>query len=78
MKTLVIEWQRLLNENKITCPKCGSTEQEVDEAAAVLNRELKSFEIRVTLTKKAIKPDTFKKDVLQSNKIVVAGKTLEE
>ena len=78
MKTLVIEWQRLLDENEKTCPRCGSTEQEVEKAAETLNRELKPFEIRVTLTKKAIRPETFKKDVLQSNKIVIAGRTLEE
>lgn len=78
MKTLVIEWQRLLDENKRTCPRCGSTEQEVEKAATTLNRELKPFEIRVILTKKAIKPETFMTDVLQSNKIVIAGRTLEE
>ena len=33
MKTLVVEWQRLLDEQKQTCPRCGSTEQEVDKAA---------------------------------------------
>ncbi len=78
MKTLVIEWQRLLDENKKTCPRCGATEQEVEKAAATLNRELKPFEIRVALAKKAIKPEIFRRDVLQSNKIVIAGKTLEE
>ncbi len=78
MKTLLIEWQRLLDENKKTCPRCGSTEQEVEKAAATLNRELKPFKIRVALAKKAIKPEIFTKDALQSNKIVIAGKTLEE
>ncbi len=78
MKTIVIEWQRLLDENKKTCPRCGSTEQEVEKAAETLNRELKPFEIRATLTKKAINPETFKRDVLQSNRIVIAGKTIED
>lgn len=78
MKTLVIEWQRLLDENKKTCPRCGSTEQEVEKAASSLSRELKPFEITVSLVKKAIEPETFKKDVLQSNKIMIADKTLEE
>lgn len=35
-KTLVIEWQRLLDENKQTCPRCGSTEQEVEKAVKEL------------------------------------------
>jgi len=32
----------------------------------------------VSLVKKAIDPERFKKDVLQSNKILIAGKTLED
>lgn len=78
MKTLIIEWQRLLDEHNKTCPRCGSTEQEVEKATDSLNRELKPFEINVNLVKKVIKPETFMKDVLQSNKILIAGKTLEE
>lgn len=78
MKTLIIEWQRLLDKNKKTCPRCGSTEQEIEKAVTSLNRELKPFEINISLVKKAIKPETFRKDVLQSNKIVIAGTTLEE
>ena len=78
MKTLVIEWQRLIDDHEKTCPRCGSTEQEVEKATAALNRELKPFDINVSLVKKAIEPETFKKDVLQSNKIVIAGRTLEE
>ncbi len=78
MKTLVIEWQRLLNENQETCPRCGSTEQEVERAVTRLNRELNPLGISVDLVKKAIDPASFKKDVLQSNKILIAEKTLEE
>lgn len=78
MKTLSIEWQRLLDEHEQTCPRCGSTEQEVEKAAASLNRELRPFEINVSLVKKAIEPETFRKDVIQSNQILIAGKTLED
>jgi hypothetical protein len=78
MKMLIIEWQRLLDEHNKTCPRCGSTEQEVEKAAASLNRVLKPFDINVSLIKKAIDPERFKEDVLQSNKILIAGKTLEE
>ncbi len=78
MKTLILEWQRLLDENEKTCPRCGATEQEVERAAAVLKRELKPFGINISLLKKAIDPVSFKKDVLQSNKVLIAGKTLEE
>lgn len=78
MKTLVIEWQRLLDEQKETCPRCGSTEQEVEKAVKELNQMLAPADIAVNLVKKAIDPETFRKDALQSNKILIAGKTLEE
>jgi DNA repair exonuclease SbcCD ATPase subunit len=78
VKKLVIEWQRLLDEQKQTCPRCGSTEQEAEKAVQELNQLLNQSEIVVNLVKKAIDPVSFKKDVLQSNKILIAGKTLEE
>ena len=78
MKTLVIEWQRLLDEQKETCPRCGSTEQEVEKAVKELNQTLAPSDIAVNLVKKAIDRSAFKKDALQSNKILIAGKTLEE
>jgi DNA repair exonuclease SbcCD ATPase subunit len=78
MKKLVIEWQRMLDEQKQTCPRCGSTEQEAEKAVQELNQLLNQSEIAVNLVKKAIDPVSFKKDVLQSNKILIAGKTLEE
>lgn len=78
MKTLVVEWQRLLDEQKETCPRCGSTEQEVEKAVKELNKMLGPSDIDVNLVKKAIDPETFKKDTLQSNRILIAGKTLED
>jgi len=76
--TLVIEWQRLLDEKNSTCPRCGSTEHEVEKAVQHLKQVLTPEGIAVDLMKKAIDPKTFKKDVLQSNKIMIAGKSLEE
>jgi DNA repair exonuclease SbcCD ATPase subunit len=78
MKTLIIEWQRLLDERNKTCPRCGSTEQEIEKAVQSLKQVLNSARIDVSLVKKAIDPERFKKDVLQSNKILIAEKTLEE
>jgi len=78
MKMLNIEWQRLLDERNKTCPRCGSTEQEVEKAVQSLKQVLNASGIDVNLVKKAIDPENFKKDVLQSNKILIAGKTLEE
>ncbi len=78
MDALVIEWQRLLDEQKETCPRCGSTEQEVERAVRELNQLLAASDITVSLNKKAIDQETFRKDALQSNRILIAGKTLEE
>lgn len=78
MKTLIIEWQRLLDEDNKTCPRCGSTEHEVEKAMGLLNRNLEPFGINVILVKKAIAPVSFKENVLESNKILLAGKALEE
>jgi hypothetical protein len=78
MKTLIIEWQRLLSEDKKTCPRCGATEKEVEMAVACLRENLKPFGVNVRLVKKAIDPEIFKKAVLESNKILIAGKQLEE
>lgn len=78
MKKLVIEWQRLVDEEKETCPRCGSTEQEVEKAVKELNQVLAPSDIAVNLVKITIDPETFKKDALQSNKILIAGKMLEE
>ncbi len=78
MNTLVIEWQRLLDEQKETCSRCGSTEQEVEKAVKELSRMFEESAVAFSLIKKSIDPETFRKDVLQSNKILVAGKTLEE
>jgi len=78
MKTLVVEWQRLLDEQKQTCPRCGTTEREVEKAVQQLNHALSQSGVVVSLTKKGIDPDSFKKDVLQSNKILIAGKLMEE
>ena len=78
MKTLTIEWQRLLDEQQETCPRCGSTEQEVEKAVNSLKKELAPYEINVTLRKTAIDQESFKQDTQQSNKIMIAGKMLEE
>src|SRR5512139_2528882 len=78
MNTIVIEWQRLLDAQEQTCERCGSTELEVAKAVEELNQRLNQLGIDVSLVKKSIDPVSFKKDVSQSNKVVIAGRTLEE
>ncbi len=78
MKVLKIEWQRLVDEKGQTCQRCGSTEKEVRKAFQGLKQSLAPLGIKVTLEKKALDPSTCAKDVLQSNRIWIGGRTLEE
>ena len=71
-KSVKIEWQRLIVD-KGTCPRCGSTEQELDKAIKKLGR----LGIKVELKKKEISPAQFKKAPTESNRILIAGKPLE-
>lgn len=78
MKTLKIEWQRLVDEKGQTCQRCGSTEKEVQKAFQSLKKSLASLGLKVTLEKKVLDPSTCAKDVIQSNRILIGGRTLEE
>ena len=78
VKVLKIEWQRLVDEKGQTCQRCGATEKEVQKAFKSLEQSLSPLGIKVTLEKKAIDPSTCAKDVLQSNRIWIGGRTLEE
>jgi hypothetical protein len=71
-KSLKIEWQRLMVD-KETCPRCGSTEQELDKAI----KKLGQLGIKVDLHKKEISPAQFKKAPTESNRILIAGKPME-
>ena len=79
MKTLKIKWQRLLiDENGQTCPRCSSTERELEKASHTLKQSLAPLGIEVTLEKKVLDPATFAKDVSESNRIWIDGRPLEE
>ncbi len=76
-KTLTIKWQRLLYDGK-TCPRCGSTESEVERAVTVLGQTLKPLSIDVVLEKGELSVEQFKQDTLQSNAIWINGRLLED
>lgn len=78
MKKLKIVWQRLVDERGQTCDRCGTTETAVKEAVQMLKRALKELGIDVVLEKKILRPSTFLKDPLESNRIWVAGKPIEK
>ena len=77
MKTLTIKWQRLLSDGQ-TCPRCGSTEAEVEKAVTILGQTLKPLRIEVVLEKGELSAEQFKQDTLQSNTIWINGRLLED
>ena len=76
--TLVIEWQRLVDDGGKTCSRCGSTEAEILKAVKRLREALPALGIEVELKKSALDAATFRKNPVESNRIWVAGKPLEE
>ena len=77
MKTLTIAWQRLLDDGQ-TCPRCGSTEIEVEKAVALLTQSLAPLGVAVVLEKSELSSEQFAQAPLQSNAILIDGKLLEE
>ncbi len=76
-KSLVISWQRLVSDGS-TCPRCGSTEDELDKAVSQLKEKLNPQGIEIILRKEEITLDEFKQNPLMSNRITFNGQSLEE
>ncbi len=78
MKILVIRWQRLVNEAEQTCKRCMDTGKTVENAYNRLKSAFGQLDINVELKKEIVDPSLFAKDPLQSNRIWIAEKSLEE
>lgn len=78
MKTLTIRWQRLVDENDQTCPRCRGTGETVKTAFQKLKNALSELEIEVELKEKKLDFTLFNQDPLQSNRIWIGDKLLEE
>ncbi|MBC7354039.1 MAG: DUF2703 domain-containing protein [Thermogutta sp.] len=78
MPTLTITWQRVVDDQGNTCSRCGATEQAVDEAVRLLNQTLKTLGICVVAEKKTLTPAEFSRDPLQSNRVFIQGRPLED
>jgi len=76
-KTLTIKWQRLVGDAGQTCDRCGSTQNEVHKAHALLRKSLAPLGIDVVLEEKALDKVAAAKNISESNRIWVAGKSLE-
>lgn len=77
MKVLEIKWQRLISKGE-TCPRCGLTEKAVDKAVSALKKSLAPLGIEVRLKKSELSLSEFKKDSLQSNRIWINNRPLED
>lgn len=77
MKTLTIQWQRLV-EGGETCPRCGDTGTEVRKAAADLGKALSPLGIVVVLEEVEISLAEFNRQPLESNRILLDGRPLED
>lgn len=77
MKTLKVRWQRLVSDGQ-TCPRCKSTEEELEKAISVLNHSLTALGVQVILQKEELSVVEFKKDTLQSNQIWINDRPLED
>ena len=77
MNALKIKWQRLV-ANGQTCPRCGSTGEEIEKAVSVLRQSLAPLGIEVILEKGELSVEEFEKNPLESNKIWINDRPLEE
>lgn len=76
-KTIVVVWQRLISDGS-TCPRCGSTEENLEQAVLELKEKLKPYNIDIVLEKKELTVEEFKKDSINSNSILFEGVSLEK
>ena len=77
MKKLTIRWQRLVDEAGQTCDRCSNTESSVEASFTKLKKALSELDIEVELKKEKLSQSTFKKDPLQSNRIMLSERPLE-
>lgn len=78
MKQLAIHWQRVVNQRGQTCARCTVTGSTVENAYKKLKKSLIELGIEVELKKETLDFSIFKKDPLQSNRILIAERPLEE
>ncbi|QXE89704.1 DUF2703 domain-containing protein [Geomonas subterranea] len=78
MAELRIRWQRLVDDAGKTCGRCAGTGDEVQEAVDLLRVALAPLNISVIAESSHLGEAEFAQDPLESNRVWVAGKPLEE
>jgi hypothetical protein len=74
---MTIHWQRLVDERGETCDRCGLTEESVRSAHAKLRQSMAPLGINARLTTSTLDIETFLKSPSESNRIWIAGESLE-
>jgi hypothetical protein len=75
---LAIRWQRLVDHEGKTCDRCGGTQGELLKAFDQLKRALCPLGIRVTLEEKELSLRECSEDIMESNRIWIADRPLED
>lgn len=78
MKTLTVVWQRLVDAGGSTCPRCGATQQAVERTVERLKAALEPLGVTPVLEACEIAPTAFQAQPLESNRIWIAGRPLED
>ena len=78
VKTVTIRWQRLVDDNDQTCPRCRETGETVKKAFEKLKKALFELGIEVEIMEKKIDFPLFNQDPLQSNRIWIGDRLLED
>lgn len=75
---LPIVWQRLVSATGQTCPRCDATGQNLKSAVAKLTEMLKPLNIEPRFETHEIDETSFKNEPVQSNRIWIARRPLED
>jgi len=78
MKTLHILWQRLVTPEGKTCERCGGTQEAIVQAIPKLQELLRPLGMEPALETREIEPDAFKGLPSESNRIWIAGRSIED
>lgn len=78
MKSLPIVWQRLVTSGGKTCDRCDATYQGLQRGIRRLTEILRPLGMEPTLETKEIDERSFRASPAESNRLWIAGKSLEE
>ncbi len=76
-RTLVIRWQRLVDNAGDTCDRCAGTQRSIEQARRTLAASLKPLGLQVQVIKSQLTAEQFKLDPSESNRIWIGEETLE-